>query len=174
MMSSEPPRPRTSSSPFSPASSSPLSVPKSRPPFGQPGRSFVVKRTGRFTLVFCVPSHRASSEAVALGELPCSFLEVSELVPAQPTTRRIAAHPIRKVNHSYEASLANYDAPAFSWHVSSATSTSKHATQRTLAHLYAGLFSGVRGIGILRTSPLRSPRKVEASSKLRAAPATDN
>src|SRR5215217_5508172 len=97
MMSSEPPRPRSSSSPFSPASSSPLSVPKSRPPFGQPGRSFVVKRTGRFTLVFCVPSHRASSEAVALGELPCSFLEVSELVPAQPTTRRIAAHPIRKV-----------------------------------------------------------------------------
>src|SRR5215212_11367553 len=45
-----------------------------------------------------VPWHRASSEDVAWGELPCSFLlEVSELVPAQPTTRRRTAHPIRKV-----------------------------------------------------------------------------
>src|SRR5829696_1948899 len=97
--SSEPPRPRTSSLPFSPASSSGLSVPKSRPPLGQPGRSFVVKRAGRFMLIFRVPSHRpSSSDSVALGELPCSFLlEVSELVPAQPTTRRRTAHPIRKV-----------------------------------------------------------------------------
>src|SRR5215208_7171575 len=162
--SSRPPRPRITSSPSLPYRKSRLSVPKIRPPLGQPGRSFVVKRAVApspplGSLVVLVPWHRASSEAVAWGDLPSSFLEVSELVPAQPTTRRIAAHPIRKVNHSYEASLANYDAPAFSWHVSSATSTSKHATQRTLAHLYAGLFSGVRGIGILRTSPLRSPRK---------------
>jgi hypothetical protein len=96
MMSSEPPRPRTSSSPFSPASSSPLSVPKSRPPFGQPARSLVVKRTGRFTFVFCVPSHRASSEAVAWGERPCSsFLEVSASTLEASAIRR-TAHPIRK------------------------------------------------------------------------------
>src|SRR5215217_144973 len=45
-----------------------------------------------------VPPHRASSDSVALGELPCSFLlEDSERVPAQPTTRRRAAHPIRQV-----------------------------------------------------------------------------
>src|SRR5215218_8571658 len=53
-----------------------------------------------------VPSHRASSEPVASGERVCSlvvasvcpfsFLEVSERVAAQPTTRR-TAHPIRKV-----------------------------------------------------------------------------
>src|SRR5829696_7387835 len=65
--------------------------------------SFVVKRLvgpserGRGSLVVLVPWHRASSEAVAWGELPCSFLlEVSELVPAQPTARRRTAHPIRK------------------------------------------------------------------------------
>src|SRR5215203_5813164 len=45
-----------------------------------------------------VPWHRASSEDVAWGELPCSFLlEVSELVPEQPTTMRRKAHPTRKV-----------------------------------------------------------------------------
>src|SRR5215211_1522490 len=95
---SEPPRPRISSSPFSPASPSGPSVPKSRPPLGQPGRSLVVKRAGVLTLIFLVPSHRASSlEAVAWGELPCSFLlEAPELAPEQPTTRR-KAHPIRKV-----------------------------------------------------------------------------
>src|SRR5215207_8832081 len=106
-ISSLPPRPRTSSSPFSPASRSGLSVPKSGPPCGQPGRSFVVKRAGRFTLVFRVPSHRASSSDVASGERPCSlvdsvwpcsFLEDSERVPAQPTIRTRTAHPIRKVH----------------------------------------------------------------------------
>ena len=40
--------------------------------------------------------------------------------------------------------------------------------------LQLGLFTRLRGRGILRSSPLRSPRKVEASSKLRAAPATDD
>jgi hypothetical protein len=39
-------------------------------------------------------------------------------------------------HHSYEVSLANYyGALTFSMHVSSATSTSKHATRRPLAHL---------------------------------------
>src|SRR5215204_5151201 len=79
-----PPRLRTSSSPFSPASSSVLSVPKSRPPCGQPGRSFEVKRAGKFTLIFRVPSHRASS-----------FLEAFACTPEAPATRR-TAHPITK------------------------------------------------------------------------------
>src|SRR5215210_6618242 len=84
MTSSLPPRPRTSSSPFSPAIRSGLSVPKSRPPCGQPGRSFEVKRAGRFTLISRVPSHRASS-----------FLEVSACTPEAPAIRK-TAHPIRK------------------------------------------------------------------------------
>src|SRR5215203_290327 len=79
-----PPRLRTSSSPFSPASSSVLSVPLSRPPCGQPGRSFEVKRAGKFTLIFRVPSHRASS-----------FLEACACTPEAPATRT-TAHPIRK------------------------------------------------------------------------------
>src|SRR5919107_4894340 len=37
-------------------------------------------------------------------------------------------------------------------HVSLATSAPKHATQGNLAHLYAGLFTGVRGRKILRNS----------------------
>src|SRR5215216_2104490 len=100
--SSRPPRPRITSSPSLPYRKSRLSVPKIRPPLGQPGRSFVVKRAVApspplGSLVVLVPSHRASSEAVASGELPCSFLlEVSELVPAQPTARTTTAHPIRK------------------------------------------------------------------------------
>src|SRR5215204_3319192 len=106
---SGPARPRISSSPSKPFSLSGLSVPESRPPlFGQPGRSFVVKTTlcfigsdcscswSQVTLMVRVPSHRASSESVALGELPGSFLEASEPPPAQPTTRR-TAHPIRKI-----------------------------------------------------------------------------
>src|SRR5215203_2306943 len=44
-----------------------------------------------------VPSHLASSEAVASGECPCAFSEVSELIPAQPPIRRKKAHPIRKI-----------------------------------------------------------------------------
>src|SRR5215217_8384213 len=79
-----PPRLRTSSSPFSPANSSVLSVPLSRPPCGQPGRSFEVKRAGKFTLIFRVPWHRASS-----------FLEACACTPEAPTVRT-ATHPIRK------------------------------------------------------------------------------
>src|SRR5215203_760908 len=52
-------------------------------------------------------SHRASSDSVASGErgwsclvvasvCPCCSFEASELVPAQPTTRRRTAHPITK------------------------------------------------------------------------------
>src|SRR5215210_3431732 len=59
-------------------------------------------------------------------------------------------------HHGYEGALANHGTPAFSWHVLLATSASKHATHRTLAHLYAGLFSVVRGRGILRSSDARS------------------
>src|SRR5215208_37502 len=100
-MSSLAPMPRISSSPSLPTSFSSLSVPKRRPPLlGQPGRSLVIKSpvSRRGTLVVRVPSHRASSlDTVAPGELPCSFLlEVSELVPEQPTASRRKAHPIRK------------------------------------------------------------------------------
>src|SRR5215210_2164821 len=102
--SDPPPRPRISSSPSLPASLSGFSVPESRPPLGQPRRSYVVKathfslRTLVLTLMVCVPSHRASSsDAVAWGEFPCAFLEVSERVPAQPTNTRRTAHPITKV-----------------------------------------------------------------------------
>src|SRR5829696_5985092 len=98
-ISSLAPRPRILSSPSRPARLSGLSVPQSRPPLGQPGKSFVVKCSPHFSKVR-VPWHRASSsDAVASGELPCSsfLLEVSELVvPAQPPTRRRTAHPIRK------------------------------------------------------------------------------
>src|SRR5215211_5928328 len=52
-------------------------------------------------------SHRASSDSVASGErgwsclvvasvCPCCSFEASELVPAQPTTRRRTTHSIRK------------------------------------------------------------------------------
>src|SRR5215204_663292 len=102
-----PPRPRTSSAPSSPASLSGLSVPSSKPPLGQPGRSFVVRTPRVGFLKVRVPSHRASSDAVAGGERVGSFLVASvcpwpscgasELVPAQPTIRRRTAHPIRKV-----------------------------------------------------------------------------
>src|SRR5215203_7545958 len=71
-----PPRPRISSSPFSPLSSSFLSVPKSRPPLGQPGTSFVTTDS-LFMILLFVPSHRASSSDVASGERPCSFLVAS-------------------------------------------------------------------------------------------------
>src|SRR5918993_3039527 len=64
-----PPRARTSSSPSPPASQSTLSVPKSRPPLGQPGRSFLVKRPSSL-----FSSHRAPSDIVAWGERPCSLV----------------------------------------------------------------------------------------------------
>src|SRR5215217_4100906 len=138
---SEPPRPRISSSPFSPASPSGPSVPKSRPPLGQPGRSLVVKRAGRFTLIFLVPSHRASSlEAVAWGECVCSLCRASEPTPAQPTATRRTAHPIRKATTTAVRRPWRTTTHLPSLHVSLATKTSKHATPRSLAHLYGGLF----------------------------------
>src|SRR5215212_3433961 len=113
------PRPRISSSPSKPSSKSGLSVPESRPPLGQPGTSFVSQpfsykpfsndgpmyRASTFRSMGCVSSHRACSDA-ALAERVCSLLVVSvcplsscgasERVPAQLTTRRRTAHPIRK------------------------------------------------------------------------------
>src|SRR5215212_3566591 len=132
MMSSEPPRPRTSSSPFSPASKSGLLVPKSRPPLGQPGRSLVVRSPGRLTLVFRVPSHRDSSEGVAWGELPCSFLlAVSELVvPAQPTTRRRKAYPIRRVPTTAMRCTWRTTAPLPSLHLAGAYKSHHHQQRR--------------------------------------------
>src|SRR5829696_2503943 len=135
-MWSLPPRPRILSSPSLPASLSGLSVPKSRPPLlGQPGRSFVVKTPPPAPfglLMVLVPPHRASSsDAGAWGECPCSFLlEVSELVvPAQPTTRRRTAHPIRKANTAMLRPRRT-TTPSPPLHASPATSTSKHATHR--------------------------------------------
>src|SRR5215212_4155854 len=138
-----PPRLRTSSSPFSPASSSVLSVPLSRPPLGQPGRSFEVKRAGKFTLIFRVPSHRASSS-----------LEASACTLVASAIRR-TAHPIRKVPTKAISCPWRTTTPSPSLHVSVATSTSKHDTQRAVAHLYGGLFTGVRGRVILRSSYFR-------------------
>src|SRR5215217_9191838 len=92
-----PPRPRIVSSPSPPYKLgragfldrvlSDPSVPKSRPPLGQPGRSLVVtisppKSAG---LMVLVPSHRASS-----------FLEVSACTPEAPAIST-TTHPIRKV-----------------------------------------------------------------------------
>jgi UDP-N-acetylmuramyl pentapeptide phosphotransferase/UDP-N-acetylglucosamine-1-phosphate transferase len=51
-----------------------LSVPKSMPPLGQPGTSFVA-RDWPCSLMIRVRSHRASSGAVASGE--CSFCNFS-------------------------------------------------------------------------------------------------
>src|SRR5215218_3214902 len=103
-------------------------------------------------LMVLVPSHRASSEAVASGELACSFPEVSELVPEQPTPRRRTAHPIRKIPTKAMICRWRTTAPSPSLHASLATIASKHATHRTLAHLYTSLFTRVRGRGILGSS----------------------
>src|SRR5215213_1884842 len=155
---SGPARPRISSSPSKPFRLSRLSVPESGPPlFGQPGRSFVVKTTlcfigsdcncswSQVPLMVRVPSHRASSsESVAWGELPCSFLlEVSERVPAQPTASRKTSHPIRKATTKAISCPWRATTPSPSSHVLLATSTSKHATQLAMAHLYGGLFTEV-------------------------------
>jgi hypothetical protein len=86
-------------------------------------------------------------------------LEVSERTPAQPTTMRRTAHPTRKAPTTAMLRPWRTTTPSPSLHVSPATSTSEHATQRTLAHLYAGLFTQVRGRRFLRTSPLRSSKK---------------
>src|SRR5215204_3456395 len=93
VISSEPPRPRIVSSPSPPSKLgragsldrvwSDPSVPKSRPPLGQPGMSLVILLP---SLMVLVPWHRASS----------FFLEVSACTPEAPATRR-TAHPIKKV-----------------------------------------------------------------------------
>src|SRR5215216_3349339 len=104
-----------------------------------------------------VPPHRASSsEAVAWGECVCSFCGASEPTPAQPTATRRTAHPIRKVPTKAISCPWRTTTPSPSLHVSPATSTSKHDTPRTLAHLYGGLFTGVRGRGILGSSDART------------------
>src|SRR5215217_9051514 len=105
MSSSLPPRPRISSSPSLPKRISGPSVPESRPPLGQPGTSFVTAVSSSHLMVR-VPSHRGSSDVVASGERPCSFVaslcpcfsscEDSALTPDPPITRRRTAHPIRK------------------------------------------------------------------------------
>jgi len=67
---------------------------------------------------------------------------------------------VRNVIHAFKkgglgALEAGYSRPKRTrllLHVSLATSISKHATQPCLAHLYAGLFTRVRRMGILRTS----------------------
>src|SRR5918998_2386655 len=93
---SEPPRPRITLSPPPPYKLgrtrfldrvwSDHSVPKSRPPLGQPGRSLVVTIIPLpGSLISRVPSHRASS-----------LLEACACTPEAPATRRTTAHPIRK------------------------------------------------------------------------------
>src|SRR5215204_3693597 len=141
-ITSLPPRARISSSPSLPCSQSFLSVPKSRPPSGQPGRSFVIKgpppETDTGFLVVIVPSHRASS-----------FLEVSACTPEAPAIRT-TAHPIRKANTTSMRCAWRTTTPSPSLHASLATNAPKHATQRSLAHPpLQGLFTGVRGRRIL-------------------------
>src|SRR5215218_10420092 len=154
-MRSEPPRPRTSSTPSSPASLSRSSVPESRPPLlGQPGTSFVIKSAagaeapGAEALLaksmVRVPSHRS--------ECVCSC-GASERPPEQPTTRR-TAHPIKK---------APMTALRYPWrttahcplYVSSATSSTEHATQRSSAHLYGGSLVLRPSRGVLRNPSRR-------------------
>src|SRR5215216_6547316 len=97
-----------------------------------------------------VPSHRASSD-VASGKRPCTCLVASvrpcsfgasERTPAQLATRR-KAHPISKSpTTAMRYPWRTTEAPP-SLHVSPATNTSEHATQRSPTHLYGGLFTQV-------------------------------
>src|SRR5215207_2023840 len=131
---SEPPRPRITSSPSPPYKlgragfldrvRSDPSVPKSRPPLGQPGMSFVVTISPLpDSLMVLVPSHRASS-----------LLEVSACTPEAPATRR-TAHPTRKVTTKAISCPWRTTTPSPSLHASLATNVSKHATQPPLVHL---------------------------------------
>src|SRR5215218_10469694 len=72
-----------------------------------------------------VPPHRS--------ECPCSSV-ASACTPEPPTTRR-TAHPIRKVPTTAMRCPWPITAYAPSLHVSCATNTSEHATQRSPAHL---------------------------------------
>src|SRR5829696_7823734 len=91
-----------------------------------------------------VPSHRASS-----------LLESCACTPAAPATRS-TAHPITTAPTTAMRCAWRTTTPSPSLHASPATSASKHATRRTLAHLYGGLFTQVRGRVILRSSLARS------------------
>src|SRR5215203_428247 len=141
------PRPRISSSPSLPSRLSCLSVPERGPPLGQPGRSFVV-RVKPFLKVRG-SSQRPCSCLVPsvcpcsfLEVCPCSFLEVSERFPEQPTTMRRTAQPITKALTTTAMRCPwRTTAPSTSLYMFLATDASKHATQRTLAHLCTGLFT---------------------------------
>src|SRR5215218_5968329 len=78
-----------------------------------------------------VPSHRASS-----------LLESCACTPAAPATRS-TAHPITTAPTTAMRCAWRTTPPSPSLHASPATSASKHATRRTLAHLYGGLFTQV-------------------------------
>src|SRR5215211_9333877 len=152
-MKSPVPRPRTSSSPSSPARLSYPSVPVSRPPLGQPGRSFVVMTPDHCSnlLNFRVPSHRASSDAVASGVCACSLeasvcpcfsCGASDRNPEQPTIN--TKHPIRKASTTAIRTRVLWRCPRRTTahsplHISSATSASEHATLRSPAHLQGRL-----------------------------------
>src|SRR5215216_3747810 len=96
-----------------------------------------------------VPSHRASLDAVASGERVCSFLEVSERTPAQPTPRRRTVHPIRKATTTAMRCAWRTTAPVLFacvpcyYHLEACHTTSYGAPLR-------GLFTEVRGREILR------------------------
>src|SRR5215212_10384490 len=167
------PRPRTSSSPSSPVNLSASSEPESRPPLGQPGRSFVIVSASgspgctelsdtvltpallsRSTVR--VPAHRASSDAVGSGERPCSCLlasvlrcasslGASERIPTQPTARR-TTHPIRRPLTTATRYPWRPTVPPLPLHVSLATSTSEHVTLRSPAHLQGRLIHERRRI----------------------------
>src|SRR5215203_5011411 len=94
-----------------------------------------------------VPSHRASS-----------LLESCACTPAAPATRS-TAHPITTAPTTAMRCAWRTTPPSPSLHASPATSASKHATRRTLAHLYGGLFTQVRGRGLLGSSQARSSTK---------------
>ena len=128
---------------------------------GQPGRSFVLKTPPPAPfglLMVLVPSHLACSDAVAWGERPCSvvasvcpcsfLLEVSELVPEQPTIRRRTKHPIRKVTTTAMRCLWRITA-----HPPSLGMCPLLLAPRSMPHDEAlrisqeALFTGMRGIG---------------------------
>jgi hypothetical protein len=69
-----------------------------------------------------------------------------------PRLNTVVSWPIAigaRINIARRAAVARRIAffiqASFSWYVSSATNVSKHATQRSQALIYAGLFTEVRG-----------------------------
>src|SRR5215204_4411281 len=156
------PRPRTSSAPSSPPSLSGLSVPESMPPLGQPGRSFVVRTPAPMVgfLKVRVPSHRASSEAVAWGECVCSFCGASEPTPAQPTPRRSTAHPIREALTKAMRCprRTTTHPPPLMCPLLLAPRSMPHYGVRRISQ--EGLFTQPRRRGVLRSSSVRRSKKV--------------